>query len=238
MIASSWPDLVHDLTSSKLFPSMFHYLVPSRPFRPLNCVRCKPPLSLLCIFSRCPCCNRKLFQNRTEQKKSSGRKTICKNTYKSWQACSGQVFRWAPLVGGIAYFQRGPFHSCHITMNHGTLLSHTDGKHLQFIAHLPTKYHPIPDQKGASLMELAAGEVPSDPERVARMNWAVGVTLQHVSLHIWWIYCSLEFFAHSAAVAISSSTHPNFQKRAQEGQKNFDSGATSNRRRDCTFMVW
>lgn len=33
-------------------------------------------------------------------------------------------------------------------------------------------------------MELAAGEVPSDPERVARMNWAVGVTLQHVSLHI------------------------------------------------------
>nr|DAA03134.1 TPA_inf: HDC11545 [Drosophila melanogaster] len=50
-------------------------------------------------------------------------------------------------------------------------------------------------------------------------------------------YTNLEFFAHSAAVAISSSTHPNFQKRAQEGQKNFDSGATSNRRRDCTFTV-
>jgi len=29
-------------------------------------------------------------------------------------------------------------------------------KHVQFIAHLPTKYHPIPGQKGAHLMELAA----------------------------------------------------------------------------------
>jgi len=109
MIASSWPDLVHDLTSSKLFPSMFHYLVPSRPFRPLNCVRCKPPLSLLCIFSRCPCCNRKLFQNRTEQNRKSLRdeKQSAKTLIKVDRRAADKFFGGPHSLGASHIFNGG-----------------------------------------------------------------------------------------------------------------------------------
>lgn len=115
-----------------------------------------------------------MFLGKSTKKKQSA-KTLIKVDRRAADKFYDEQTRWTPRLEnsqgtlGIAEQWNG----LDAQTPESQVPQHPGHKRLQFIAHLPTKYHPIPGRR-ATLRGLLPSTV----------HGTVGVTLQHVPLHI------------------------------------------------------